>query len=147
MLLLLFPSWMPAYRNYNNGWLLVNWNSSLIKLNSLFLVSRLNVRNSPFILLSILLHVIVVLLAILDHPCLLPVASTVPGLVTLIINIWQFLPSTPHSKSQSNTLAIVLLLVLPRFGMIFLMMYTVQHLLPPSGKKLQIYLLAEAYLP
>ena len=57
--------------------------------------------------------------------CLLAVASTVPGVGSLIVNIVQFLLSTPHSTSQSNTLAIVLYLNLPRFGVIFLMMYIV----------------------
>ena len=46
---------------------------------------------------------------------------------------YLFLLSTPHSTSQSNTLAIVLRLMLPRFGMIFLMMHAVQHLLLPPG--------------
>ena len=39
-------------------------------------------------------------LAILDHPCFLAVASTVPDVVTLIGNIWQFLLSTPYSNKS-----------------------------------------------
>ena len=76
----------------------------------------------------------VILLAILHHPCLLAATPTVPGVVILIVNTLQFLLSTPLSTSQSNTLAIVFHLMLPGFGMVFLMINAVQHLLSLSGK-------------
>ena len=43
-------------------------------------------------------------------------------------------PSLHSSLYKSNTLAIVLLMMLPRFGIVFLMMYFVENQLPPSGK-------------
>ena len=84
-------------------------------------------------------------LSYLDHPCLLAVAPTVKGIVILIINTLQFLLSTPHSTSQSNTLAIGLLLMFPRFGMTFLIMCTVHHLLHPSGTSLKLICLQKPF--
>ena len=75
-----------------------------------------------------------VLLAILDQPWLWADAPTVPGIVILIVNAWQLLLSTPHSTSQSNTSAIVFPLMLLSFEVIFLIMYTVQYLVPPSWR-------------
>ena len=72
----------------------------------------------------------IVLLTISDHPCLCAAAPAVPDVVNLTVNVSQFLISTPHPRSQSNTLVIALPLMLLRLGMTFLTMYAVQHLLP-----------------
>ena len=88
----------------------------------------------------------VVLLATLDHACLLADAPSVPSSHPDC----QYLTFPPfHSslfKSVKNTLALVLLLMLLRFGMIFLMMYAVPHLLPPSGKSLKLICLQKPIL-
>ena len=79
-----------------------------------------------------------ILLPTLDQSLLFGVVPTVPGLVTLIVNITCFInitKSNPHSASHPNTLVLVLFLMLPRFGVTFLILYTVPYIiLPPSGK-------------
>ena len=75
-----------------------------------------------------------VLLPILNCFCPSAVVPIVPGIVTQIVNILQFLLSKQQSLSQSNILAIVLPLMLLRSGMNSLMMCTVQHQLPASER-------------
>ena len=76
----------------------------------------------------------VVLLPISKFSCLSAVVPIVPGVVTLIINMLQFLRFTHQRLSQSNILAIVLPLMLLRSGINALMMCAAHHKLPPSGK-------------
>ena len=71
-----------------------------------------------------------VLLAVWDHSCLSVATPIVP--VTLIVNTLQFQYSTLRFISQSNILAIVLLLVFLRYEINSVIMYTLQHQLPPS---------------
>ena len=86
-------------------------------------------------------------LPILNHSCLSAVIPIVPDIVTLIVNTLQLLHSTHPSLSQSNILAIVLPLVLLRSGMNSLIMCTVHHPLPPSGKSSKLTCLQRHSLP
>ena len=67
------------------------------------------------------------------------------GLATLTINTWQFLLSTLHSISHSNTLAISLPLVLLRSK--FLSNVCNAASIATFRKKLKTYLFSKAFLP
>ena len=79
-----------------------------------------------------------VLLPILNRFCLSAVAPIVPGVVTLIVNTLHFLNSTHPSLSKSDSLAIVLPLMLLRSGMNSPVMCATQLQLPPSGKSSEL---------
>ena len=80
---------------------------------------------------------IVVLLLISNRSCLLVVVPIVLDIVTQIVNTLQFLLSIHQSSSQPNISAIVLPLMLLRYGMTSLKMLAVQHQLPPSERSLK----------
>ena len=76
-------------------------------------------------------------LLISNRSCLLVVVPIVLGIVTQIVNNLQFLLSIHQSLSQPNILAIVMPLMLRRFGMTSLKIFAVQHQLPPSERRLK----------
>ena len=80
----------------------------------------------------------VVLLPIFNHSCHSAVVPIAPGIVTQIINTLLSLLSAHQSSSQLNILITALPLILLRSGMDSLMMFAVQHQLPPSERSLKL---------
>ena len=70
--------------------------------------------------------------SILFHTSLPTAVPTVPGAVRVVVISLSFPSFNPQSINPSNSLVIVLLLMLPLFVMLFLRRFMCTPLLPPS---------------
>ena len=79
----------------------------------------------------------VVILAISIIFCLFDMEDIAQDTTVLIKCSWRFLNITHLYINLTNTLAAVLFLMPPQFGMIYLMMFILPQLLPVSEKRLK----------
>ena len=93
----------------------------LVEHHSVFKIATLVYKFLTLVFPSILLHTFL--------PTAVP---TVPGAVRVVVISLSFPSFNPQSINPSNSLVIVLLLMLPLFGMLFLRRFVRPPLLPPS---------------